>query len=423
MFAQTENTIQLDARDLQASADVYLSPRNASFIEGSTFEVPILIDTKGSSINSVEIEVRYDPQKLSVVNPSGGKSIIGIWIEPPHFDNSNGIVRLVGTIPGGITAHEGLVATMTFRARSTGGTSLRVSSDSQVLLNDGYGTAVETTFGRADYTIVGKPPEGVAIFSETHPLTDRWYNNNNPVLAWEGTAGDAYSYVLDSSPHTVPDNTMTATDSRVSFADVKDGVWFFHLKSKKNGIWGATTHFELKIDTTPPAEFSPSVDYLLAAAAYRGLVSFKTTDTLSGIDHYEVGVLDRAEDTASPVFIQSESPFQVPSESMQMRVFVRAFDKAGNIRDASVDVNMHSFIALLIRNAWTVALAALLVLVLALVGTHYLVRHHIFRHLRDAYGLFRREQQEEVLHDSTSNGESHVIPPPPPEDSGPTTGR
>lgn len=407
----SQTTIHLNARDLQAKAELFFSPRTGSFTEGSIFEVPILIDTKGNTVNSLEINVQFDQTKLLVVNPSGGTSIIGLWIEPPKFDNSRGTIKLVGAIPNGIKTNSGLVATITFRAQASGAATLRFSSDSQVLLHDGQGTSADTTFGRAQYTIISKPPEGIAVFSETHPTSANWYNNNSPVFSWDSLAGaDGYSFALDTSPLTIPANILMATTTQHGFENIADGLWYFHLKARRNGVWGNTTHFALKIDTTPPAAFTPEVNYItVAAAAYRGLVSFKTTDALSGIDHYEVGVLDADNESASPVFIQTESPYQVPINGVKMHVIVRAFDKAGNARDAFVDVDTSSLLAFITRNAWGLALGAIALTLLALIGVHYLVRHHLLRYARDAYRLFRREQKEMDMHnDSPSiNIQSH----------------
>ena len=55
-----------------------------------------------------------------------------------------------------------------------------------------------------------------------------------------------------------------------------------------------------------PADFKPKAEYLVAATIMveRTLVSFLTTDNLSGIDHYEVGVIDKSQPaTESPVFL------------------------------------------------------------------------------------------------------------------------
>ena len=408
--ATAQQNNQLNAQTLKSNVTVSYTPRAATFTEGSTFEVPVMIDTDGSSINSMEIEVRFDPKKISVVSPSGGRSIIGVWIEPPSYDNTKGVVRFVGAIPGGITADAGLIATITFRANAVGDTSLTFASNSQVLMNDGYGTSAETTFGRATYTISGKPPEGIQIYSETHPNTNQWYNNDSPMFTWDAGGADGVSYVLDTSPLTSPESSQLTTDSFKGYADLKDGTWYFHLKVRKNGAWGSTTHYPVKIDTAPPADFAPHIDYIAAAAAaFRGLVSFETTDALSGIDHYEVGVLDSANADASPVFIQTESPFRVPESAVKSRVIVRAFDAAGNTRDASIDVDTSSLISLAMANMWTLIFAGAFVLLLALVGIHYLVRHHIIMYLRDAYRLFRKEQHDDEMREESGGAPPSVV--------------
>ncbi len=415
----------LDARTLQPTATVSFSPRTASYVEGSVFEIPVTIDTDGHSVNSMEIIVQFDPKKIAVVKPSGGTSIIGLWIEPPSFDNTKGTVRFLGAIPGGIKANSGIIATITFRALQAGDTTLRFSSESQVLLNDGYGTSVNTTFGRGFYSIATKPPEGVAVFSETHPSPSTWYNNNSPSFSWDQSIPvDGYSYTLDTSPYTVPDNTITSTDSKRGYEGLHDGEWYFHLKARKNGVWGNTTHFHVKIDTAPPAEFTPRVDYIATAASlYTGLVSFETTDALSGIHHYEVGALDSVNTGASPVFIQTESPYRVPTDSKNMRVIVRAFDAAGNTRDTAVDVNVSTIMALIVQNAWNVGLSAIVIILLALFGIHYLIAHHVLRHMRDAYRYFRKEQTEDQVHVhdevvTTAPSPLHnVVTPPPHEET------
>ncbi len=338
--------IHVDANSLLPKVDVSFSPRTGSFVEGSTFEVPIIINTKNSNINGVEIKLNYDKDRLSIVKPSSGKSIIGIWVEPPKYDNTKGVASYVGVIPEGITTMSGLVGTITFKAIRTGNAIISIGSDSKILLNDGLGTEAISNWGRAEYTILTKAPEGVRIFSETHPVQDDWYNNNNPVLSWERDPGvDGFSYVLDNKFSTIPDNNININDTSKSFENLKDGLWYFHIKAHKNGAWGNAGHFLIKIDKTPPAGFKPEVDYLMAAAVLtqRTLISFFTTDNLSGIDHYEVGVIDKNQPlTESPVFIQSESPFQVPIKNgSNLEVIVRAIDKAGNIKDESIAVKQN----------------------------------------------------------------------------------
>lgn len=388
----------LNANTLVKRVGVTLSPRTGSFVEGTTFDVPILIDTRSSSINGVEIRIQFDKEKFAIVRPSGGVSIIGVWIEPPKYDNTKGTASYVGVIPGGITTSSGLIGTMTFKALKTGSGAISVNSTSKVLFNDGLGTEAVVDLGRAEYSVIPKAPEGVRVYSETHPDQGLWYKNDSPVLSWERDPGmEGFSFELDTNPTTIPDSIADTEDTSTSFEKLKDGLWYFHIKANKKGVWGNTGHFLIRIDTTPPAAFKPQVNYLVAAAVLveRTLVSFFTTDNLSGIDRYEVGIIDKKQPvTTSPVFVQAESPFQVPlAKDGSLEVIVRAVDKAGNTRDVSVDVKAPFFITQFVKDYLVYILLAIILLGIVVLVTHYMVGHHIIRNIQKFRDMMKKEEQ------------------------------
>lgn len=393
-------TISLNASTLQAHVDVSLSPRTGSFAEGSTFQVPILIDTKGKSINGIEIRINFDKDTLSIVNPSSGTSIIGVWVEAPSYDNTKGTASYVGVVPGGLTTEAGLVGAITFKVKKTGRAVVSVNSNSKVLFNDGLGTEAVLDLGRAEYTLIAKAPEGVHIFSETHPVQTDWYNNNYAVLSWDKDAGvKGFSFILDNEPNTIPDNTIDTEDTTKTFDKLGDGLWYFHIKANKEGVWGSAGHFLLRVDTTPPAEFTPQANYLVASVVLveRTLISYFTTDNLSGIDHYEVGVIDKNQPpTASPAFVQAESPYQVPIVSGgQLQVIVRAIDKAGNVRDESLNVHVPFVISKFVKDYAVYILLFIIVLGLVMLIIHYLFGHHIIRHVRRAFQIVKEEERKD----------------------------
>jgi hypothetical protein len=408
-------SVNIDATKLLPSVEVSLSPRSGSFVEGSTFQIPVILDTKTSSINGIEIRIHFDKDKLLIVNPTGGTSIVGLWVEPPVFDNSRGTASYVGVVPGGITTESGVIGTITFKAKGTGLATVSISSNSKVLLNDGLGTNVQINPTRAQYQIIAKAPEGVQIFSETHSSQSDWYNNNNPVLSWVRDPGvDGFSFVIDDKPNTIPDNTVDTVDTVKSFESLNDGLWYFHIKAHKDGIWGTTGNFILRIDTHPPAQFTPTENMLLASSmeVERSLISFSTTDNLSGVDHYEVGVIDKNQATTqSPVFLQTDSPFQLPlSQGSKFHVIVRAIDKAGNAIDASIDVQQSSLIKNLMKNYPVYVLLGLLIVAVCLLLLHILVGHHVLRHIKRVILLFKKEeQQEDVLLTKDSNNPTPEI--------------
>lgn len=398
-----QKIIQVNASQLLPRVEVSFAPQSGTFVEGSSFQVPILINTKGSSINGIDLKISFDASRLSIIQPSNGKSIIGVWVEPPAYDNARGTASFVGVIPNGITTSSGLIGTITFLAKGTGRAVVGFKTNSSILLNDGLGSSATTNFLRSEYDIIPKPPEGVLIHSETHPSQDTWYNNKNPFFTWNKESGvTGFSYVLDNKPSTIPENTVLTTDTGKSYQDLNDGLYYFHVKAIKNGAWGTTGHFLVRIDTVPPADFIPRAEYVVAAviSVERTLLSFFTTDNLSGVDHYEVGIIDKSQPvTESPVFTIAESPFQVPLTSVEkLRVIVRAVDKAGNIRDVSVDVQAPFVISKFVTDYATYILLGILLLAIIMLLLHYLFGHKVLAHLRRAFAIVKEEEESEHEH-------------------------
>lgn len=401
------NVINIDAKSALSKVNFFITPNNETILQSDTFDVMFFINTNKNSVNAIDLNIKFPSDKLTIVKPSGGKSLISVWMEPPTYSNTQGTARFVGVIPNGITTESGLITAITFKANLTGQATVSISSKSRALLNDGMATELPVDLGRATYTIVPKPPEGPKVFSETHPFPDQWYNNNNPVILWDKEPGVTdFSYELDNKPFTVPDNTPEKEEI-ASYQNLPDGLSYLHIKARKQAVWGATTHFLVRIDTTPPAAFTPTIEMLTSEIIGRALVSFFTTDALSGINHYEVGVIQKdTSPSESPVFTQAESPYQVPqSVSNNLRVFVRAIDNAGNVRDESIDINLLSLLSFLsyIKDHLNIILIATLAFIIFLIILHYLFGHKIISRLRRALKLAKKEEKQEELEALNNN--------------------
>lgn len=425
--AHAQGTVNLNANDLVQKASITFSPRTGAFQDGSTFEVPVYLDTMGKSVNTVELHIVFDPNRLQVISPAGRNSIITLWVAAPSYSNTSGTINFSGVITGGINTSNGLLTTITFKALAPGDTRVSLSSETQVLANDGMGTRVNTTLGSALYSISSKPPEGVRVYSDTHPDQNRWYSNSSPVLQWEKPAGvTGYSYIVDDKPNTIPDNTIETSETTFALSEAKEGLTYFHIKAQKGGVWGGTTSYVIRVDTTPPAEFTPTADmYAAAVISTKAIVSFFTTDALSGIDHYEVGTINKNDSAdISPAFVESQSPYTVPTQSStDVRVIVRAFDKAGNVRDSHIDITLHPTLMSLIQaNALSIILALVILLILALVSHHYLIRHHIVSNFKKALNILRADDDHGHDHDHDQQPPAPqviretVTPPAPPTD-------
>jgi len=327
-------------------ASLYLSPSAGSFFIGSTFNVSVFVNTGGEDVNAVEVNLKFDPEKIQVASPTAGKSFIEIWIAQPTYSNTRGTISFVGGVPSpGINTSAGLVSTLTFRAIAPGKTSIVILENSKVLRNDSKGTNILTSTGRGTYNLLIPPPEGPKIFSPTHPDQNKWYKNNNPTFSWEKEEKVTdFSYLLDQDSTGVPDNVSEGSHTSVSFSNLKDGIWYFHLKAKKENVWGGTSHYLVRIDTTPPAFFTPKVEPSNKTTERQPLVFFITTDALSGLSYYQIkyiNITSGKKEEGTAFFVEASSPYRLPSlEIGKYLVVVRAYDKAGNFREGTVEIQI-----------------------------------------------------------------------------------
>ncbi|MDP3991265.1 MAG: hypothetical protein Q8P63_03160 [Candidatus Nealsonbacteria bacterium] len=327
----------------QGEAFLSISPQSGTFTVENTFDVSVFLNTGGKNVNAVKIDLKFDPRKLQVVTPAKGISAVGEWIFPPSFSNKTGEITLQGGFPGqGINTSEGLVSVIVFRVISLGETEVNFLDSSKVLSEKG--TNILNSFNRGVYRLIPSPSRGPRIFSETHPNQAEWYKNPNPSFSWEEIIGaEGYSFQLNDDPFGEPNNVIDTESASVSFEEVEEGGQYFHLKAKKAGVWGGTSHFKIMVDKTPPQEFKP---YLASLGFIRDnylLVYFDTQDSLSGMNYYQVRVADytNPENIIWSGWIQEKSPFKLTVQGKKVfQVFIRAFDQAGNFQEEEIRVNI-----------------------------------------------------------------------------------
>ena len=325
------------------AATLSLQPSAGTFQVGSTFDVSMYLNTQGEAVNAIESYVRFPTDKLQLVSPATGNSIIDLWISQPKYDNVAGTVELRGGIPQGINVSNGLISKLTFRVRDTGSALVSFADNSRVLLNDGQGTdGLRQTFNGV-FSLVLPPPAGPIVVSETHPIEVEWYAENDVALSWsEGAKVQGYSYVLNKEPVTIPDDISEGAENGVRYRDVADGKHYFHLKALREGVWGGITHFIVQVDATPPAEFPIEIFPAKKTVERRPTIQFQTTDALSGLSRHEIKIIPLQQKNviggqeSQPFFFEAISPHVIPSlELGTYDVVVRTYDNAGNFRDVS----------------------------------------------------------------------------------------
>src|SRR3989344_1619297 len=328
------------------AASLYVGPSSGTFTVGSTFTVSLYLNTGSQAVNAVEANLSFPPNKLQVVSPTTGKSLVQIWISQPTYSNNQGTLKFQGAVPTpGINTESGLISTVTFRVKQTGVATLKILDSSRVLLNDGKGTDVLSGTTSGIYNLILPPPAGPTVTSPTNPDQESWYQGKNAIFEWESPSGiQGSSYILNDNPIDIPDDISEGIRTDTSYDNLADGIYYFHIKSLRAGSWGGVTHYGINIDNSPPAAFEINISPSNRTSSKRPLIDFGTTDKISGINHYELKTipLDPVSNEgpfsnlyeANPFFIEVYPPFSQEIPLGRYNVIVRAYDKAGNFFEA-----------------------------------------------------------------------------------------
>ena len=160
---------------------------------GNKFDVTVNADTGGILVNSAELVISYDNNFLSFTGYSDSNSVIKLWIDPPHSDSGlpaqTGKISLSGIIPGGVSGlydanKKGLgpvpLVHLFFIAKKLGTSSLSFA-DSQILEQDGKGTALPHDDISTDIIIKDNPNGTVQQNQTSNEIPVAQDNNiNNP---------------------------------------------------------------------------------------------------------------------------------------------------------------------------------------------------------------------------------------------------
>lgn len=165
------------------------------------------------------------------------------------------------------------------------------------------------------------------IISPTHPDQDLWYSNNQPKFAWEvEEEGLGFAFNLDEYSLGLPAQAYYFSQDQIfSFTEVGDGFWYFHLKVQYENGWSPVAHYRIKVDTTPPEFFLPSIED-------NGVIYFSALDKHSGIAYYEMNIDGSG-------WQMAQSPYILTDEDRQGKIMnLRTVDNAGNIKEIKIDL-------------------------------------------------------------------------------------
>ena len=340
-----------------SAAMIYISPSSGSYTIGQSITVTARINSSGSPINASEGTITWTKDALQFVSVSAGGSIFKYWPVDPAVRGNNSVIFSGGLPSPGYNGSAGTILKITFTAKAAGTGTVQVSG-AKVLANDGQGTDVYTGSGTASLVIgaATKPtPAPVtpsvptrptpSISSSSHPDQSVWYHDPVAQVTWTKPSGaEGFSYSLTADANTTPDESVdtSGTSTTVTLAD--DGTWYVHVRAKYSTGWSNTAHFALRLDRTPPKEFTPVVEQDRGPSDPSPTLTFTTTDSPSGIAKYTYSIDGgKAVEATSPVDLSGIS-------AGQHTIVVTAYDHGGTTREGKVTFSTEGYAAPTIRS-------------------------------------------------------------------------
>lgn len=327
----------------------YVSPASGTFNPGDTFKVTALVASPDQSINAVGSVLVYPPDLLEVANISNSGSVVGVWLRNPESSATSGRISFEGIIVNpGYQGNGGKLFEVTFKAKA-GGLAAVGFDDGKILANNGEGTNVIGSSRGGQYTLTTEPiisaaPPKPVIVSPNHPNQSGWSNKSSATFQWTiptGVTGE--SFVFNSTAGTIPPEKSSGLDTSKDFGDLKEGVYYFHLRFENSLGWGPTTHYKIQIDLTPPE--TPKIDLPDAPETENPMptINFTSKDALSGIEGYEI--LLHGPDGEQKIISTDNSKVLPKLKPGKYAITVIATDKAGNTASADAAISIKQIVA------------------------------------------------------------------------------
>ncbi|MFH1745163.1 MAG: cohesin domain-containing protein [bacterium] len=339
------------------AATLFFSPSSSSCEVGSNIALSIYVGSADQAMNAASGVISFPADKLEVNSISKDGSIFSLWVLQPSFSNANGTVNFEGVVfTPGFTGASGKIVTINFKAKQAGSALISFSSG-MVLANDGEGTNILSSSGKATINItapVVKPkeeekpavagvPAAPKVSSQTHADSGKWYNNNNPKFGWTLPSGvSAVNVLADRNSGTNPGIKSDGFFSSYTYEDVDDGIWYFHVRLKNSSGWGAVSHFKFQIDTETPEYLNITEIKKENNVLPRAKFKFESSDKTSKIDYYEIQIDNGAKEIWRPkegeLFITQVLNFG------RHKLFVSAVDRAGNSVKNSAEFSIQALL-------------------------------------------------------------------------------
>ncbi len=151
---------------------------------------------------------------------------------------------------------------------------------------------------------------------------------------WKGPRGYLFSFIADAS--SVGSGVINLSEINVLLNDGKgtpDSIFFKTLSLSVNETTPIVESVKNIKDNEPPEVFKLNIGHSEGLFSGDAFLVFTAQDKGSGIDHYEIMETEnKLSDETKGRWKYTESPYRLDDQSLRSFIYVRAFDRIGNVR-------------------------------------------------------------------------------------------
>lgn len=352
------------------AAKFYILPQSGTYKINSSFSVDIKIDSEGDGVNAAQASVNFNKNVLEIESVDKDGSVFSFWAEEPAYSNSDGKLTFIGGTINGVSGSTLQVLKIKFKSKSIGDGAVSFD-DGAITIDDGTGTNILTEMTGSSFKIsltavvpeapsvtaqlplAGEPipspvlierppapaeaiPGAPTVNIPIYPDPNKWYDVITPFLATWTLQEDItdVATAVNTNPNFNPAKSEKLFDTKI-FDVLSEGISYLHVRFKNRLGWGQTVHYRLAVDTNPPAPFTIESPDGFKTDNPAPVITFETSDGLSGVDHYSVKI------GAAEAFDSKAGRIKIPLQSPGVhKIIIRAVDVAGNFTSNSVDMEI-----------------------------------------------------------------------------------
>lgn len=311
-----------------------LRPESSVFDANIGQKVSVVLDSGGEAINAISVKLIYDPKMIDIEGVDTAHSLCEYFLTDDY--DKKGLIDLECVIPSpGFRGREANVADIYVKARREGSTSLVFADDSQVLANDGLGTdvlrqAIGGSFVFEDRSSAASASSTLSAFCGSHPNPERWYPERSTSIFWSPRVPVSIEMKAPNGSKTTRVFSMPPALITLP-VDGEYGFVISSLDAKED----MSSAIRVRADSTPPEDVSleASATFVKAGSIVRFIAS--AHDSGSGLQRASYMKIN--DDLFFPIGKEVHIPFPDPGV---YEVTLRAYDNAGNFKDAVVSIEV-----------------------------------------------------------------------------------